>query len=146
MLGGVEVVKAILTRSNVRDQPGGLSLLRLLAPSAQLPHNVPPSQDGDVRQVVSHRRYCRRKNLIPGFHWLIRCHWLMPKDESLLLGGLPLLVGLLPVFQCTRGSGLWKLEATLGVDFHSLVVSTRRGNHPLHCCHQILQHRPCWYN
>ena len=29
------------TRSNVCDQPGGLSLLRLLVPSVQFLHNVP---------------------------------------------------------------------------------------------------------
>ena len=36
-------------QSNVRDQPRGLSLLRLLVPLAQFPYNVPPSQGGDMR-------------------------------------------------------------------------------------------------
>ena len=65
------VVGGIAIRSNMRDQPGGLSLLRLLAPSMQFSYNVPPLQDGDVRRLVSHPTYCCMKNLIPRFHWLI---------------------------------------------------------------------------
>ena len=42
--------------------------------------------------------------------------------EPLLLGGLLLLVGLLPTVRHARGSDLHKLEPTLRVDFHFLVV------------------------
>ena len=57
--------------------------------------------------------------------------------EPLLLGGLPLLDGLLPMARHARGSCLWKLEATAfameghvgapRVAFHSLAILTLGG-------------------
>ena len=76
-LGRVEVTRETVTRSNVHNQPEGLSFLKLLAPPAQFPYNSPPSQ------AISHPAYCRRKDLILGFHWFIRCHQLTPEDGSL---------------------------------------------------------------
>ena len=82
-LGWVEVTRGIAMRSNSRNQPGGLSLLRLLAPSAQFPYNVPHSQGGDMRRLVSQPAYYSKKNLILGFRWLLRCQWLALAEGSL---------------------------------------------------------------
>ena len=82
-LGGAKVTRGIATWSNACSQPGRLSLLRLLALSTQLLYNVPLTEGGDAGQLVSHPRYCRRKNLIPGFHWPRLRQWLTFKDGGL---------------------------------------------------------------
>ena len=107
--------------SNVREQLGGLSLLRLLVPPTQFPYNIPPLQDGDMRQLVSHPAYCHRKNLIPGFNCFIRCHWLMLEDGSLFSQVVSrswlaffLRFGVLRAAAC----GNWKICFAIVIRFH----------------------------
>ena len=101
------------------DQPGGLSLLRLLVPSVQFPYNVPPLTSRLTSHILSQEEPHPRVPLAHTVPLANAQSW-----EPFLLGGLLLLVGLFPAVWCVRGSGLWKLEVIPRVDFHSLVVST----------------------